>query len=158
MSETIRRLVGEEIYQERFADKEMEEKIGDKRSSPPMSETRAVKIKRDDPVQISTEQEEETRNELKKVDTNYICKACGKLFARLDGLYRHKTYHCKARISTLKLEWNGDTWLKSENRVYNRLQIGRNLFNLIEKKAIKEDVLNCAQREYVNMYKSLFSE
>ena len=39
----------------------MEEKIGDKRSSPPMSETRAVKIKRDDPVQISTGQEEETQ-------------------------------------------------------------------------------------------------
>ena len=68
------------------------------------------------------------------------------------------TYHCKARTLTLKLEWNGDRWLKSEHRVYNRLQIGRNLFNLIEKEAIKEDVSNCTQREYVNMYKSLFSE
>ena len=148
MSETIRRLVGEEIYQERFADKEMEGKIGGKRSSRSMSETRAVKIKRDEP---STGQDE-TRKKFYAT-----CKACGKVFSERSNLSRHKRY-CKDRVPTLKLEWNGDKWVNSDNRFYYRLQLGRNLFNLIEKGAIKDDDLNCTQREYVKMYKKLFIE
>ena len=141
MSETIRRLVGEEIYQERFADKKME--IGDKESSSPMNETRYAKLKSD----------EEIRNKSK-----CICKACGKTFSERSNVSRHKKRHCKARPPTLKLEWNGDRWANSDNRFFYRLQLGQNLFNLIEKGAIKEDVLNCTQKEYLNMYKNLFSE
>ena len=148
MSETNRRLVGEEMYQERFADKEMEVKIGDKRSSSPMNETRSVKVKRDEP----SSGQDETRKKFYAT-----CKACGKVSER-SNLSRHKKHHCKARQPTLKLEWNGDKWVNSDNRFYYRLQLGRNLFNLIEKGAIKEDVLNCAQREHVKMYKKLFSE
>ena len=126
-------------------DKEMEEK---KRS--PMGETRSIKIQCNDPVQLSIRREE-TRNKVS-------CKACGKVLSQFSALYRHKKHHCKARIPILKLEWNGSTWVKSDNRFFYRLQLGRNLYNLIEKGAIKDDVLNCAQRKYVNMYKSLFSE
>ena len=135
----------EDIYQECFTDKEMEEKI---RSS--MGETRSIKIQGNDPVQLSIRREE-TRNKV-------VCKPCGKVLSQFSALYRHKKHHCKARIPILKLEWNGSTWVKSDNRFYYRLQLGRNLYNLIEKGAIKDDVLNCAQRKYVNMYKSLFSE
>ena len=163
MSE-IRRLLGEEMYQECFAKKETGTKIGDKRSSSPINETEKKKLMPDQVENCcnanqSFSDQEETRSELKKADTNYKCKHCGKLFSRFDGLHRHKTYHCKAaQTSILKLEWTGDTWVKSEGRLYNRLQIGRNLCNLIEKDALKEDVLNGTQREYVNMYRSLFSE
>ena len=147
MSE-IRRLVGEDIYQDIFLKKEMKIEIGDKRSSSPMNETRSVKVKRAQPIQSS----EETRNKAK-----CICKACGKIFSGRSYVSRHKKRHCKARLTTLKLEWNGDRWVNSDNRFYYRLQLGQNLFNLIEKGAIKEDVLNCTQKEYVNMYKKLFS-
>ena len=149
MSETIRRLVGEEMYQERFADKEMAIKIGDKRSSSPMKVTRCVKMKRDEP----SSGRDETR---KKFDAT--CKACGKVFSERSNVSRHKKRHCKARQPTLKLEWNGDKWVNSDNRFYYRLQLGRNLFNLIEKGAIKDDNLNCTQREYAKMYKKLFIE
>ena len=150
MSETIRRLVGEEMYQERFADKEMAIKIGDKRSSSPMNVTRCAKVKRNE----TSSGQEESRN---KIDTKCLCKACGKVFSERSNLSRHKRY-CKDRVPTLKLEWNGDKWVNSDNRFYYRLQLGRNLFNLIEKGAIKDDDLNCTQREYVKMYKKLFIE
>ena len=128
-------------------DKEMEEK-----KPSPMGETRSIKIQGNDPVQLSIRREEEETR--KKVS----CKACGKVLSQYSALHRHKKHHCKAGIPILKLEWNGSTWVKSDNRFYYRLQLGRNLYNLIEKGAIKDDVLNCAQRKYVNMYKMLFSE
>ena len=134
MSE-IRRL--EDVYQDIFVKKGID--INDQTKN----ETRSVKVKRN----------EETRNK-----TKVICKPCGKLFSQVNALYRHKKHHCKARIPTLKLEWNGDRWVNSDNRFYYRLQLGQNLYNLIEKGAIKEDVLNCTQKEYLNMYKKLFSE
>ena len=87
------------------------------------------------------------------------CKTCRKVFTRTDALHRHKTYHCKERPLTLKLEWNGEYWEKKGNqRTHYRLQLGRNLFNLIEKGAIKADVLNSTQKKYVDMYKELHTE
>ena len=145
----IRTLVGEQFYREHFADKEMEKKeIGDKRRM------KTVTVKRDDPVQSPSDRDETRKKPCSKV----VCKPCGKVLSQFSALYRHKKHHCKARIPILKLEWNGSTWVKSDNRFFYRLQLGRNLYNLIEKGAIKDDVLNCAQRKYVNMYKSLFSE
>ena len=143
MSETIRRLVGEEIFKEHF--EEMSEKIGDKRPLTHQTETKKMMPDKDS--------FDETRKK-----TKFICKPCGKLFTQVNALYRHKKHYCKARLPTLKLEWNGDRWMISDNRYYYRLQLGQNLFNLIEKGAIKEDVLNCTQKEYLDMYKKLFSE
>ena len=140
MSETIRRLVGEEIYKEHF--EEMSEKIGDKHPLTHQTETMMPDKDRDPD----------------KKKTKFICKPCGKLFSQVNALYRHKKHYCKARLPTLKLEWNGDRWMISDNRYYYRLQLGQNLFNLIEKGAIKEDVLNCTQKLYLDMYKKLFSE
>ena len=141
-------------------DKEMEEK-----KPSPMGETRSIKIQGNDPVQLSIRREEEEtrkkvsfRQEEEETRKKVSCKACGKVLSQYSALHRHKKHHCKARIPILKLEWNGSTWVKSDNRFYYRLQLGRNLYNLIEKGAIKDDVLNCTQRKYVNMYKSLFSE
>ena len=89
---------------------------------------------------------------------SYVCDTCNKKLSSYHSLWRHKKHYCKARLPTLKLEWNGNTWMKSSNRLYYRLQLGRNLFNLIEKGAIKADVLNSTQKEYVEMYKKLFTE
>ena len=146
-------LVGEKLYQELFGNKEMEKKTGDKRSLSPMNQPRSAKLKREESDQSSSAQEE---THVKKADSKITCKPCGKFFTRTDALYRHKTYHCNERILTLKLEWNGESWVKSNQRSYYRLQLGRNLFNLIEKGAITADVLNSTQKEYVNMYKKLF--
>ena len=138
MSE-IRRLVGEDVYQDVFVKKEMDLTTYD---------IETVKKKPSD------KEEEET---LKKVITKCTCDGCGKIFSTRSNACRHKR-NCSGRIPILKLEWNGSAWIKSSNRFYYRLQLGRNLVNLLEKGAIKEDALNSSQREYITMYKSLFSE
>jgi len=156
-----RRVVGEDIYQELFENKEMEKKTGDKRSSSSTNQPEMKKEKIDQLIrncgliQSSSGQEEA---HVKKTDSKITCKPCGKFFTRTNALYRHRRHHCKERLPTLKLEWNGESWVKSNHRSYYRLQLGRNLFNLIEKGAIKADVFNSTQKEYVEMYKKLFTD
>ena len=41
--------------------------------------------------------------------------------------------------------------------VYPEFRYGRFLFNLIADGRINEDVLNCTQKSYINMYKNIFS-
>ena len=162
MSEKVKLdLVSEKLHQDLFKNKEMEKKTGDKRSLSPVNQPEMKKEKIDrligsaGIIQMSSGQDEA---HVKKADSKIKCKPCGKFFTRTDALYRHKTYHCNERILTLKLEWNGESWVKSNQRSYYRLQLGRNLFNLIEKGAINADVLNSTQKEYVNMYKKLFTD
>ena len=59
------------------------------------------------------------------------------------------TEHCS-------LKWNGTSWETKAKNLHYRMGIGRDLWNLLAKGAIKEDALNSTQREYVQMYKSLF--
>ena len=61
------------------------------------------------------------------------------------------TEHCS-------LKWTGTSWETKEKNLHYRMGIGRDLWNLLAKGAIKEDALNSTQREYVQMYKSLFLE
>ena len=69
-------------------------------------------------------------------------------------------YHCN-RVPTLKLQWDGESWKRvsaGDEKLYYRVRLGRDLCNLIDRDAIKEDVLNSTQAEYVAMYRQLFSE
>ena len=245
----IRSLVGEKLYQERFADKEMEKEIGDKRSSSSTNQTETKKVKSDqvirccDPIQSSSDQDEtlktnnckdcggimvrkKSRN-INKMSKLYVCSICSKELSNRHSLSRHKKKYCKglvnqpvinqrqprifqksrmcekcgktlsnyqalwrhkktckftnthtktdtdiytwrkptaqvenrnATISSIHLKWNGKCWESINRDIHYRLNLGRDLVSLLERGAIKEDVLNCTQREYVNMYKKLFIE
>ena len=158
----IRSLVGEKLYEERFADKEIQKKkVGDKRQHQSINQIESKKVKHGEIVRccdpLQNDQDASGSDDVKTVGPKITCNGCGKFFARTYCLYRHR-YYCKALIQTLKLEWNGESWMKTNHRIYYQLQLGHNLINLIEKGAVKEDDLNCTQREYVKMYKKLFIE
>ena len=56
------------------------------------------------------------------------------------------------------LKWDGDSWQSIDgvkHQLY-RINLGRDLDNLLKKHAIREDVLTCRQIENLNMYRKLF--
>ena len=110
----------------------------------------------------------------------HYCERCNIKFTRKASLLRHinegrckgvKTkpvYTCKRmqhasctklkKVIRLTFKWDGDSWRSSDNlpnELY-KVQLGRDLDNLIKKGAIKEDVLTCRQIENVNLYRKLF--
>ena len=112
----------------------------------------------------------------------YKCDKCEKTLASYKSLWQHKktckfnNTHAKTdtaiytwrkpaaqvenTIPSIQLKWNGKCWESDVNKrdIHYRLNLGRDLFSLLERGAMKEDALNCTQREYVNMYKKLFIE
>ena len=110
------------------------------------------------------------------------CDSCGKSLACRSALCRHKKtckkVGSKAVQSSLAkvvkdaelpvrsltrdkginlcLKWNGKFWETRAKNMHCQISIGRDLSNLLDKRAIKEDALNCTQKEYIQMYKSLF--
>ena len=66
----------------------------------------------------------------------------------------------KRRIPILKLKWNGSTWQRDNSceKWYYQMKLGRDLDNLVRKRAINEDVLNATQKSYLQMYRELFTD
>ena len=112
----------------------------------------------------------------KKEDRRRSCEKCGKNLSCHRSLWRHKkkcTSHQnlepssvkvqddhKRRIPILKLKWNGSTWQR-DNRCekwYYQMKLGRDLDNLVRKRAINEDVLNATQKSYLQMYREMFTD
>ena len=101
------------------------------------------------------------------VKRKFVCDGCGKGFVRSQSLWNHKNRRLKPQVASpsgggggaepLTLSWNGKSWQRcgSKNLCY-RLNLGRDLSNLLERGAIKDDSLNSTQKEYIEMYKSLF--
>ena len=105
------------------------------------------------------------------------CDVCGATFSFFNTLIRHKLVHCDQRSSnssssssssrgsgreaiTLHLKWDGESWAINnviERNLYYRVRLGRDLHNLLDKQAIKEESLNYSQVECVSMYRKLFS-
>ena len=122
----------------------------------------------------------------KKEDRRKACEKCGKTLSSYQSLWRHKkkctsgykrtinsepsyekiqalTDHkldCRNKIPILKLRWNGSTWQrdKSCEKWYYQIKLGRDLDNLVRKRAINEDVLNANQKSYLQMYRELFTD
>ena len=98
------------------------------------------------------------------VKRKFVCDGCGKGFVSAQSLWNHKNRRLKPQLASssggaepLTLSWNGKSWQRcgSKNLCY-RLNLGRDLSNLLERGAIKDDSLNSTQKEYIEMYKSLF--
>ena len=112
----------------------------------------------------------------KKEDRRRSCEKCGKTLSCHRSLWRHKkkcTSRChqnlepssvkvqddqKHRIPILKLKWNGTVWQRDNRseKWYYQMKLGRDLDNLVRKRAICEDVLNATQKSYLQMYRQLF--
>ena len=96
-----------------------------------------------------------------KVRHGRFCTDCGKGLSSRSSLCRHKKSckeirkHVKPSIM-LNLKWNGESWETKAKNLRYRMNLGRDLSNLLERGAIKEDTLNSTQKEYIRMYKSLF--
>ena len=83
-------------------------------------------------------------------------------------VWKHKQIHLSenskkmskknATIPRIHLKWNGKCWETMNKDIHYRLNLGRDLCSLVEKGAIKEEVLNSSQKEYIQMYKNLFIE
>ena len=54
------------------------------------------------------------------------------------------------------LMWNGKSWETRSSDIHYKLNLGRDLSNLLERGAIKDDALNSCQIECIQMYKALF--
>ena len=98
------------------------------------------------------------------VKRKFVCDGCGKGFVSAQSLWNHKNRRLKPQLASssggaepLTLSWNGKSWQRcgSKNLCY-RLNLGRDLSNLLERGATKDDSLNSTQKEYIEMYKSLF--
>ena len=59
-------------------------------------------------------------------------------------------------VKPIILKWNGTSWETRSKNITYQMNLGRDLSNLLERGAIKDDALNCCQREYLQMYKTLF--
>ena len=114
----------------------------------------------------------------KKDDRRKSCEKCGKTLSCYRSLWRHKkkcTSRChqnlepssvkvqddqKRHIPILKLKWNGTVWQRDNRseKWYYQMKLGRDLDNLIRKRAINEDVLNANQKSYLQMYRELFTD
>ena len=114
----------------------------------------------------------------KKEDRRKSCEKCGKTLSCYHSLWRHKkicTYKRminsepshkkvqddqKRRIPILKLKWNGSTWQRDNSceKWYYQIKLGRDLDNLIQKRAINEEVLNANQKSYLQMYREMFTD
>ena len=98
------------------------------------------------------------------VKRKFVCDGCGKGFVSAQSLWNHKNRRLKPQVTSpsggvepLTLSWNGKSWQRcgSKNLCY-RLNLGRDLSNLLERGAIKDNSLNSTQKECIEMYKSLF--
>ena len=120
----------------------------------------------------------------KKEDRKKACEKCGKILSSYCSLWRHnkictsgykrtlnlepKTYEKsvkvqadhKRRIPILKLKWNGSKWQRDTSceKWYYQMKLGRDLDNLIQKRAINEEVLNTNQKSYLQMYREMFTD
>ena len=116
----------------------------------------------------------------KKEDRRRSCEKCGKTLSCHRSLWRHKkkcTSRChqnlepssvkvqddnkrRNKIPILKLKWNGSAWqrVNSCEKLYYQMKLGRDLDNLVRKRAINEDVLNATQKSYLQMYKEMFTD
>ena len=59
-------------------------------------------------------------------------------------------------VKPIILKWNGTSWETRSKNITYQMNLGRDLSNLLERGAIKDDALNSCQREYIQMYKTLF--
>ena len=116
----------------------------------------------------------------KKEDRRRSCEKCGKTLSCHRSLWQHKkkcTSGChqnlepssvkiqddhkrRNKIPILKLKWNGSAWQRDNSceKLYYQMKLGRDLDNLIRKRAINEDVLNANQKSYLQMYRELFTD
>ena len=86
----------------------------------------------------------------------YLCDRCDKNFANHRSLWGHKKRICQRHIEPTILKWNGKSWETKTANMHYQLNLGRDLSDLLERGAIKEEALNSTQRKYIQMYKSLF--
>ena len=120
----------------------------------------------------------------KKEDRRKVCCKCGKTLSCYRSLWRHKKKctsgchqnsepssvkiqaladhkrDCRNKIPILKLKWNGSAWQRDNSceKWYDQMKLGRDLDNLIRKRAINEDVLNATQKSYLQMYREMITD
>ena len=95
----------------------------------------------------------------REVESGFTCGKCGKTFKSFSNLNRHESYYCKniKKVPILQMKWDGKNWKvmdRSKLLLYH-IKLGYELDKLIRNKAVKEDVLNCTQKEYLSMYQKL---
>ena len=107
-----------------------------------------------------------SKNSTDKMKRRRLCDSCGKYLASSQSLWNHKR-RCRELIQSKEkvpisefirptiLRWNGRYWETRSNNLHYQMNLGRDLSNLLDRGAIKDDSLNSTQREYIRMYKSL---
>ena len=74
----------------------------------------------------------------------------------VDGLAKKRKRYCQRHVEPIILKWNGKSWETKSTNVHYKMNLGRDLSDLLQRRAIKEEALNSKQRDYIRMYNSLF--
>ena len=128
-----------------------------------MNNVERNKVEREIPGENSTDKLIKRRRQRRR-----LCNDCCKELSCRQALWKHRKT-CKdvlvrmseetpnhKYIKPITLKWNGRSWESRSKNLYYQMNLGRDLSNLLERGAIKDDALNSSQREYIRMYKSLF--
>ena len=98
----------------------------------------------------------EADGETMKIETKRrFCDNCGRGLADRSSLCRHKKT-CKGDFTPAIMMWNGKSWEMKSIDVHYKLNLGRDMADLLEREVIKKEDLTRTQMECIQMYKALF--
>ena len=76
-----------------------------------------------------------------------------------ERLCDNNTTQIESGVLTILLKWDGKCWkIINRDHIRYQLNLGRDLVSLLRNGAIKENVLNSKQKEFIKMYKDLLQE
>ena len=84
-----------------------------------------------------------------------LCDNCGRCLADRSSLCRHKKT-CKGDFNPAIMMWNGKSWEMKPVDVHHKLNLGRDMADLLDREVIKKEDLTRTQMECIQMYKALF--
>ena len=122
----------------------------------PISHIENENIKQKRPLKSERKKKLEADGTRMKVETKRrLCDNCGRSLAGRSSLCRHKKT-CKGDFTPTFMMWNGKSWGTSLSDVHYKLNLGRDMADLLERAVIKKEDLTRTQMEYIQMYKALF--
>ena len=132
--------------------------ISDKENSKDenIKQKRNLKSERKKKLKAEIEADGNGMIETMKIETKRrLCDNCGRSLAGRSSLSRHKKT-CKGDFTPVIMMWNGKSWNMKAIDVHYKLNLGRDMADLLEREVIKKEDLTRTQMECIQMYKSLF--
>ena len=119
---------------------------------------RSLKSERKKKIEVEIRADGNGMVETMKIETKRrLCDNCGRSLAGRSSLCRHKKT-CKGDFAPAIMIWNGKSWEMKPIDVHYKLNLGRDMADLLEREVIKKEDLTRTQMECIQMYKALFKK